>query len=185
MQPEKTEFQSPITKEWYGKAQRFVPVEGINYGWVWDYAKFRFEWACGNGRYVEDKAMSLFKFLLTIVAFIGASISFLVAQHVTLTSASYVCGLLTVGTLALAAVCLLKTFDPADHLYPVEEEAALLCSSNAKEDGRANMSLAMTASIEFERTSISGKAKWLKWGLGMACTSIILFILSLLLLVSP
>jgi len=176
-----------ITKKWYGAAEDFKPKVDRDYSWVWEYAKFRFDWACSNGRYIEDKAMNLFKFLLAIAAGFGAAISFLVSQKVVLTPWSYGFGILALLALLASGVGLLITFDPSDHLYPIEEEAALMCidAHSPDEDCHANMSLAMTASTEFERQASNKKAKWLRWGLAASCASIVLFILALFLEIHP
>ena len=116
-----------ITAKWYGAADDFKPKIDRDYSWVWEYAKFRFEWACSNGRYIEDKAINLFKFLMAIAAGFGASVSFLVAQKAVLTPWSYRFGLSALLAWIISAISLFITFDPSDHLYPVEEEAALMC----------------------------------------------------------
>jgi hypothetical protein len=48
-----------ITEKWYGAAGDFKPKTDRDYSWVWEYAKFRFEWAFNNGRYIGEKAISL------------------------------------------------------------------------------------------------------------------------------
>jgi len=170
-----------ITEKWYGAADDFKPKTKRDYLWVWEYSKFRFEWACSNGRYIEDKAINLFKFLMAIAAGFGALISFLVSQKAVLTPWSYGLGLLALLALVISGISLLITFDPSNHLYPIKEQAALECidAHGPDEDCHGNMALAMTASIEFERQAINNKAKWLRIALGAACASIGLFIFAL------
>lgn len=170
-----------LTDKWYGAADRFEPQPDRDYSWVWDYAKFRFEWACKNSRYLEEKAITLFKFDLAIAGGFGAVISFLISQRLGLAFPCFALGILALLALTASAVALLMTFDPQDHLYPIEEEAALQCMAahETNEDCRANLSLTMTASIEFERSASNKKAGWLRFGLGASCASIILFILAL------
>ena len=169
------------TRKWYGAADRFEPLPDHNYSWVWEYAQFRFQWACGNSRYLEEKAITLFKLVLSIAGGYGAVISFLISRKVSLTFPCYALGIVALVALAASAVALLVAFDPLDHLYPIEEEAALDCigAHEPNEDCKANMALAMTASIEFERIAANPKAKWLRLGLGASCASIVLFILAL------
>ena len=175
-----------ITKKWYGAAEHFNPKPDTDYSWVWEYAQFRFQWACGNSRYIEEKAMTLFKFVLAIFGGYGAVISFLVSHKVHLTIWSCILGLPALLCLTGAGLTLFQIFDPSDHLAPIVEEAALTCIDDhaSNQNCRANMSLAMAASTEFEMRASTEKATWLRRGLVLSCFSVVLFILALSALVS-
>jgi hypothetical protein len=171
----------PITREWYGKAEEYQPKPGRKYDWVWDYAKFRFGLASDNQRYIENKIVTTFKLLLAVLAGYGTVFSFFVSQHVTLSKSAYGLGMASIVALVLSAVLLWKGFNPLDHLYPIKEEAALWCidDHDEQQDCRANMSLAMTATIEVERQAASVKARWLTYGCWALGLSALLFIFAL------
>jgi hypothetical protein len=178
---------NPITNEWYSKADAYHPKAGRDYGWVWDYSKFRLQLACGNQRYIEEKVITAFKLLLVILAGYGTVFSYFVSQKVILSVPSYLCGIGSVIVLIVAAVLMWHGFNPLDHLYPIKEEAALVCidDHNSDQDCRANMSLAMTASIEVERRAIDEKAKWLKRGCVTLGVSVLLFTFAICFQMSP
>lgn len=175
------DFKSPITREWYNKAETFKPKPGVDYSWVFDYAKVRFNWACENGRYIDEKIVNLFRFNLAIAAGMGAVFSFLVSQDITLCRVSHWLLGLSILSLLISGTSLLGAFDPRDHLYPVEEETALLLIDrfNIDQDSRANMSLALNASTELERHSANDKGKYLRVAVLSSSLCVILFILGL------
>jgi hypothetical protein len=177
----------PITDEWYGKADNYSPQPGKDYAWVLEYAKFRFEWACEKGRYIQEKAVTLFKLLLSLAAGVGAVFSFLISRGATFKLWGVGCAALGIASLVGAVAVLLLVFDPADHLYPIKEVAALeyIDRGALDQDARANLSLTLTASTEFERQATNRSARCLRVGIALAWSALFFFMFSLFLGVRP
>ena len=171
----------PIADEWYGRADNYQPKPGAKYGWVWDYAKFRFEWACEKSRYIDEKSITVLKLLLALCSGIGAVLAFLISNRIQLQWPTYAFSLIAIVCLCLSGRRALRAFRPENHLYPINEEAALEYTDRNEVDAdpMGNISLTLSASTEFERETTERKSRCLQRAIVYASWSIVLFILAL------
>lgn len=176
--------QSPrndATKAWYEKMNAFDPVEGRRYGWILDYAKFRFEWVFDKTRYVEEKGQGLLKLIVTLSAGAWALLSFLRSTGKPLEPACEILGLAGLAFLLASGYCALKISTPADHVYPRGEDRAIdYANCFAEQEGAmGRFSLLLGDSTEQEMFVTSEKVRWLTRGLRLAYLAACFFTLGL------
>jgi hypothetical protein len=176
------EQKERITKEWYKTIKRFEPIEGAQYSWIWDYAKYRLEWAFEKTRYVEEKSLSLLKLVLAISAGSWAVFTFLATKNLSMGVWSKNFAYLAICCLAASGVFCLMAAWPSEHVYPQSEDKAIECANLYKRDdaARASFALIIGDSSEQERLVTAKKAKLVNIGAGFVLVAVIAFTLSLL-----
>lgn len=166
--------------DWLDKANAYRAGKSFgNYGWVFEYAKFRLQFAYGHARYMDEKAMSLLKLVLGVSAAISA-ISGLVGLKFDAIGEIFV-GL---GILALivSGIYCLRAFNPTERFYPLGEDVALRFMDSASSEGEAlaGFSLATADSTEHENQVVSTKGYFILWGVRFVFAAISFFILAAL-----
>lgn len=184
-----------ITEKWYAMANSYKPKEGRSYGWVLDYAKFRLQFTFGNGRYIEEKSLELFKIVLAISAAGWAAFSWLMSKGVTLAWPVALLIGLSVISLVLASFYLLQAFGPSDRPVPLTEDVALRAIEQCEPgDGAIGIfCLTLTASTEYQSQLTCDKGRrmrralWLIYfaGAGLTIALFLQVFLKTFLLLSP
>lgn len=148
-----------ITKKCYDKADNYQPIESRKYAWVWSYALFRFEWASESVRRIEDKALELTKFTLTLGLALWGIFSFLRPHMASLKWQSEVAIILALDCLLTATLCFIGAYLPSKHLAPVAEDSALR-HADAYEDpegAQAKFSQQFASSTEYQKYLLTQK----------------------------
>jgi hypothetical protein len=176
------EQRKKITKEWYETINAFEPVEGADYSWVWEYAKYRFEWAFEKTRYVEEKGRSLLKLVLVMGSGSWAVFLVLLNSSRPLGLWSWVFAISALVCLVVSGCFCVKAASPSDHYYPRGEDKAIQYVNFYKSEGvaKGRFALAIGDSSEQERFLTYEKGMLVKRGAIFAFVAVILFGLSLL-----
>ena len=146
-------YQSPITKKWFSKANAYVPKKGVDYNWVWEYAKFRLAWATDRVQLVDSKALEFIKVIIVAFAAFWTAIKLLSPSsstvHPRLTMLFMV---LSYFSLFLSGVFALWAYSPKKRLLPVAEDAALACADKYEDSSEAIAKFCQTlsAAVEYE-----------------------------------
>jgi len=158
-------YQSPITEQWFSKANAYKPKEGTDYGWVWDYAKFRFAWAADRARGVDNKALEFIKLIAIAFAGFWPTIKLLSPASPHHPRVTLIFIVLSYAFLALAGAFALWSYFPKKRMVPVTEEAALVCADNYKNSAEAVAKFCQTlsASTEFQLDIATRYGRFLKW----------------------
>lgn len=174
-------YKSPQVKFWFNKTNEYIPTKGRDYGWVWEYAQFRFSIASSARATIEAKSLEVLKFVSVIAAGAWAVFEFATAKgraagwpaRDSLLLASIF--LLLAGGLALAA------FGPAEHIWPVQEDKALGFADMYldEREAKAKISLALAASSAHEVDLVSKKGKRLRCALISLILAALFFIIPL------
>ncbi len=141
------------TKEWYAQIKKFEPVPERNYDWIWEYAKFRFDWSMEKTRYVEEKGTALLKLVFAITAALWVLFGGVLrsTDHISI----FTLLLIAVGgfCLILSGGYALRASGPAEHVYPKSEEEAVGYANFYHEQTAAlgNFCLQLADSTEQER----------------------------------
>jgi hypothetical protein len=170
-------------ENWYAMANSYEPKQGRSYGWVLDYAKFRLQFTIGNGRYIEEKSLELFKIVLGISAAGWAAFSWLLSKGMVLAWAVELLICLSVVSLLVSGVYLLDAFGPSDRPVPLAEDVALRAIEQCEPgDGAIGIfSLTLAASTEYQSQLTSEKGKRMRRALWLIYFAGAGFILSLFL----
>ena len=138
------------TEKWYALANSYEAKEGRSYAWLLDYAKFRLQFTFGNGRYIEEKSLELFKVILAIAAVGWAAFSWLLSKGIVPAWPVEILVGLSVLSLLVSGYFLLRAFGPSDRPVPLAEDVALRAIEKYESGDRAigNFSLTLTASTE-------------------------------------
>lgn len=153
-----------LTEKWYGLANSYEPLKGRSYGWVLDYAKFRLQFTFGNGRYIEEKSLELFKVVLAISAAGLAGFSWLLSKGTALAWPVEILIGLSVLSLLVSSVYLLQAFGPSDRPVPLAEDVALRAIDKYESGDEAigNFCLTLTASTEYQSQITCEKGRRLR-----------------------
>lgn len=175
-------MDSPLEKNpWYEKSKNYVAQPGKEYRWVWDYARFRFEFTFNNGRRIEEKALALLKFIIAVAAGSWAVFDFLASQNKRPTgSAQWFLGEAIVFLL-IGAGCALKAYQPFQHIVPLTEEVALQAVDDRPNEqaALAGFSLVLAAATERESELNTERSGYIKVAVISALIAGLLFILAL------
>jgi hypothetical protein len=158
-------YKSQITEEWYEKANAFVPKKGIEYDWVWDYAKFRFSWAEERVQRVDSKAIEFLKVIIVSIAGFWPVIKFLLprvgAMHPEITAAFIILSCLS---LVIAGFFALLAYSPKNRLLPISEDVALSCADEHenKSEAMAKFCQVLAASTEYQLDTAARYGKSIK-----------------------
>jgi hypothetical protein len=179
----KGETMRKTTKEWYALANSYEAKEGRGYAWLLDYAKFRLQFTFGNGRYIEEKSLELFKVILAIAAVGWAAFSWLLSKGIVLAWPVEILISLSVLSLLASGALLLKAFSPSDRPVPLAEDVALRAIEKYESGDRAigNFSLTLTASTERQSEITCEKGKQMRRALWFIYFAVAGFTLSLFL----
>ena len=175
------------TKEWYALANSYEAKEGRSYGWLLDYAKFRLQFTFGNGRYIEEKSLELFKLILAIAAVGWAAFSWLQSKGTLLAWPVETLVSLSVLSLLASGALLLKAFGPSDRPVPLAEDVALRAIEKYESGDRAigNFSLTLTASTERQSEVTCEKGRQMRRALWLIYFAVAGLTFSLFLMMFP
>jgi hypothetical protein len=181
-QRELREQRDRVTEEWYEAIKKFEPVEGADYSWIWDYARYRFEWAFEKTRYVEEKSHSLLKVVLAISAGSWAVFSVLLTSNRPMGLYSAFFAISALVCLVASGYFCLQAASPSDHIYPRGEDKAIQYANVYKsgDAARGRFALIFGDSSEQERFVTYEKGMLVNKGALLAFAAVIAFSLSLL-----
>lgn len=170
-----------VTQEWYRLINEFQPMEGREYGWVLDYARFRLEWAFEKTRYVEEKSQALVKLILAVTAGSWAVFSVLLPGGQPVFMGTTVFAVLALVCLLISTYYTLQASNPADHVYPAGEDKAIEYANfyAGKEAALARFALKLGDSSEQERILTIEKSMQMNRGVCFVVASVISFSLAL------
>ena len=174
-----------IQKQWFDKANTYEPKEGRAYAWVLEYAKFRLNFTFRNGRYIEEKALAVFKLVLGLAVGTWAVFTLLLSQGFIFTwpvKMGVVGGMVS---LMISGLYTLRAFGPTKRLLPLTEDAALdaIDDADTPEGAMATFSLAMASSTEKQSEITNRKGQLLRVGLRFTYAAILFLSLLLFLVV--
>jgi len=170
-----------ITEEWYNTINKYTPINGIAYTWIFDYAKFRLEWAVEKTRYVEEKGQALLRLVLVISAAAWAVFSAIIATQKSITCGATVFSLAALLCLLISAYFTIQAVSPVDHVYPRGEDKAIGYANFYKdsEAAKGRLALLLGDSSEQERLLTIEKAAQINHGVVFALAAVIAFSLAL------
>jgi hypothetical protein len=176
------EQKDRVTREWYDVINSFEPAEGADYSWIWDYARYRLEWAFEKTRYVEEKSQSLLKLVLAISAGSWVVFSALLTTSRPMSLCSAIFAIFALVCLMVSGYFCLQAASPSDHVYPRGEDKAIQYASLYKsaDAAKGRFALAIGDSSEQERFLTYEKGILVKRGAILAFVAVIMFSLSLL-----
>jgi hypothetical protein len=175
-------MDSRVTQNlWHKKANDYRAKPDKEYRWVWDYARFRFEFTFDNGRRIEEKALALLKFVVAVAAGSWAVFEFLASQGVRATGTEKWLFAGAIICLVVAAGCALKVYQPVQHIVPLTEEVALQAVDERPnaEAALAAFSLTLAAATEGESELNTERSRYLRFGVVSALIAALLFICAL------
>jgi hypothetical protein len=166
------------TKDLFDDINKIEVIESKDYGWVWEYAKFRFINSNTGVKVVEEKAKSLLNLIFAVAAGYWALFIYLGGRSNKLNGARWylVVGVLLVLT---SAICALVAIWPRDFRLPFRENVAIRFVNRDKSEkgnkamGRFALGL-MTRTDDNERI-MNGKSRWTIAGLVLLLGSAVLF----------
>jgi hypothetical protein len=144
------------------KSINAIQVSGDkDYGWLWEYSKFRFSHSISGVKAAEDKATSLLKFTLSLAGVIWLAFTYFMRAgqqtQIAVTPSWLIAGALLLGAFICAVIALV----PSKRLRPFREEVAMrFISENEKDSpkplGRFALGLMLCSDYsegEIKRTS--------------------------------
>ena len=171
---------NPITDKWYEMANSYTPDMSKSYGWVMEYAKFRLQFAFGNGRYIEEKSIGLFKTVLTICAGIWAVFSWILSRGIIPAWPVSCLVALSVILLLCSGMFALRAFGPSDRPVPLAEDVALRTVEKfeSSEVAMGIFSLSLAASTQYQSQLTTDKGRMVRIALRFAYFAIMALVLS-------
>ncbi|HEV2498561.1 MAG TPA: hypothetical protein VGY31_03150 [Terriglobia bacterium] len=175
---------SPLNEtiaKWREEANNYNPIQGKEYDWVWEYAQLRYRSAAETLRYVEEKSMSALKFASAVGTTAWVVFAFLEAKSTKFSAPNKVIVALAIVCLIASAILAALGFKPAQHLYLIDEQAALESVDQNVDKQRAigKFILGLTRTTECEHITITMKGQKLVIAMYLLVASVILFILAL------
>lgn len=177
----KSNFESPITEKWFGKANLYEPKRETDYEWVWEYAKFRLAWATERVQHMESKSLEFVKLVLGSAAAGWAILTVLGVKPTEISETTVWClGISFLFFLASLGYAL-RAYLPTKRLLPVAEDAALRCADSYREssEAMAKFSQTLSSATEFETEVAVSKADQLWQAALFLSVAIILFLSAL------
>ncbi len=164
-------------RELYKEASSYGPQPGKEYRWVLDYARFRLEFTFENGRYIEEKSLSLVKTVLAVAAGAWAVFSLMLSAGSIPTWPVKLLVILAIASVLGSGVCALRAFAPSDRLVPTAEDDALgvVDNSASHEAAMATFSLILKESTEYQSKLTSQKGVYVRWGVRLVYLGVALF----------
>jgi hypothetical protein len=101
-------------------------LEGRDYGWLWEYSRFRFSHSSAGIKAAEDKGATLLKFTLSLAGAVWIVFTYLVHQLDLIPHVALNCWLIMGAVLLLCGfICAVCTLIPSKRLEPIREKAAV------------------------------------------------------------
>jgi len=179
----KSDFENPITKKWFDRANQFQPKEGTNYEWVWEYAKLRLAWAGERVQHTEGKALEFVKLVLGSAAAGWAVLTFFKVTLGEFSILTVACLFVSLELLLAAAWFALRAYLPTKRINPIAEDAALRCANEypGGTEGVAKFCQTLSPATERETEIAARKAEFVLCSASFLTVAVILFLSSVFL----
>jgi hypothetical protein len=174
----KSEFENPITKKWFDKANVFEPKEGTNYEWVWEYAKLRLAWAGDRVQQAEARALEFLKLVIGSAAAGWAVLTFLKVDPSQLSTWTVGCLLVCLELLLGAAYFAGRAYLPTKRIIPIAEDAALRCADEYPRgtEGVAKFCQTLSPATEKQTQIAASKARFVLSSAYFLTVAVIVFL---------
>jgi hypothetical protein len=154
--------------------------EGKDYGWLWEYSKFRFSQSSSSVKAAEDKAASLLKFTLSLSGALWLVFTYLLREFKPAPEVAFNPWLIS-GLLLLfgAFACSVFALIPTKRLRPFREQIAMrFIRDNEKDSSRplGRFALGLMMCSDFHDRAITRTSYLVIWGTGMLMLAICTFI---------
>jgi len=170
-----------ITEEWYQTINDYNPIDGVNYSWILDYAKFRLEWVLEKTRYVEEKSQALLRLVLVVSAGSWAVFSVILGTQKSVSVSAAFFTVAALACLLISAYFTIQAAAPVGHIYPRGEDKAILYANFYKNDeaAKGRFALLLGDSSEQERLLTIEKGGQVNRGIVFVFAAAISFSLAL------
>jgi len=169
-------------KKWGNETAAFIPREGADFSWVFDYAKYRFAWAESAVALIEGKALNLLRLNLLIVAAGWTLANFEMAHgaHPALSRTVVITGLFAAAAFAAASVLSALVSVPRWRPGLPDEMIALgTANRHAPPQALGKMAHALAFPVRFELLRAASKGKLLVGAIWCEAGALILALTSI------